>query len=69
MKICADCKHYRVDIIERIFGLRGHCYKNKKITRNLITGKKEIEGIVFAEIERKNFSSTCGYDGRFWEPK
>jgi hypothetical protein len=65
IKLCVDCKHFR---IERLLEHRkdlGHCIRNARIS--LVTGEVESIGeSPFCSTERNN-DSKCGSQGLYFE--
>jgi len=70
MKLCADCKYYKREIVQYHYGtdIKWNCYKNSEI--DLVTGAW-ITG-VDAYKQRAKVSSEknrCGEAGIYWEKK
>ena len=72
-KLCKDCRHFEVSLVERLLGMShlGLCNQFDRSTASesfLVTGWRRRDDNQFASIARR-FSDYCGRDARFWEPK
>lgn len=56
MKFCKDCKHYRSSIL-------GYDFARCANVPNPVNGKP----LGFCEVERKDYTTTCGPGGKFFE--
>lgn len=62
MKLCTDCKHYRMP---------EYCWRSVVQSVELVNGKKMVNGLRLCVEERGAFLGIfgCGKAGRFWEAK
>jgi len=64
MKLCKDCRHYRLEM-----AVYHMCYRGVTTTISLITGKEELTGTSsMCRDERYiNNAGFCGEAGQYWE--
>jgi hypothetical protein len=80
MYFCKDCKHSKMDFIDKVFTLGGRfdvsdvnykCSKFPKeetIVENMVIGPKKVEArLPYCEIVRRH--GECGQNARYWQPK
>jgi hypothetical protein len=68
MKICVECKHFRMSFLDRMYG--GHKFGKCALIPDqdsyyLVTGKKTEDYCRVARME----SQPCGPEGKLWEAK
>lgn len=69
MKLCKDCKFFRMDWGSPISGRFAKCTRHSVIIPNLVTGRGEIDKKwQYCSIER-DFERLCGPEARYFETK
>jgi hypothetical protein len=70
-KLCKDCKWYRKDWLNHLFGMGHHhdMCASPNTTKNLVTGHDNRFCDMLRSIRWQDLDYSCGPDGKFWEEK
>lgn len=69
MKLCKDCKFYKIDWMSPFTGRFAKCSFNDEVETNLVTGRNIVnEKRTYCSIERK-YEENCGVEAKNFQPR